>query len=755
MNSSDNQPDPLPQRHPIEVRPIQRIDVGAPPEFDPSAPGPGGKEAARLLSQLLEHKLLMIVTFMLLGSISVTIVWFSVAPIYRATARIEVSPVIPQLLEGKSDMVPMYESYRASQVDHILSTEVIDAVLGLPEVRETAFYRGDPSTEVERLLRSMKVKTRKATKDRFLTALTAKAPKGTQHIYVTMDTFVRGEAQLIVDAIVSKYVELANQRGLDEDKDRLEVHERNIKVAEGELRTKEISARELRLRLRTGSPDELLNQRLLRIESLVARLRELNRKIDLMPALSGPSSQSVAAAPVTERPRLEVVRTTDAEMQRLDAELAKAKAELDVAPDRLGPLNPAMERLKRNVESVQERIRDREAALLSLNVGTNTDGTEPVALSIVALRAETDLLNAEIAKETAEHQEAFAEAERLHQLNQEIASLDEKLRIFRASTERINLNRQVAGRVRSFGAYEPYQPVEDNRIKYAAAVLFGAAAVAVALAFLRVRTTKQVQDTEVELGFSAGRILGRLPMRKGEMSRLAAEPDYAEPLRVVRTTLLHALQGEHGQVVQVTSAEPNSGKTTVATQLARSTALVEKRVLLVDADLYRASLSKRYDAANGGGLIRALETGEWRTELIQDSAIETLSVLPVGHCTSDQQAELLANGRLTSLLNQWRESFDFIVVDSPPLLGPADALILSGAVDGTIMIVRERHCRLQAVRSAMDAIGSAGGRLLGTVVIGNPKKSHPYYASYHYGYGHGGYYRRHSSGDGESPRDTN
>ncbi|MCC6360759.1 MAG: AAA family ATPase [Phycisphaerales bacterium] len=749
----------MPSRNAIEVRPVRRIDVGGPPpEFDPAGAGPGGNPSARLLSQLLEHKWLMLVTFVLVGAIAFSGVWFGVAPTYRATARIEVSPVIPQLLEGKSDMVPMYESYRASQVDHLTGTEVIDAVLDLASVRDTAFYRDEPATEVERILNSLKLRPQEPVKDRLLAALEAKAPKGTQHIFVTMDAHRAGEARLIVDAVVSAYVELVNKRELAADDDKLKIYEKQIREAEGELKTKETSAQELRQRLRTGSPEEVLNQRLVRIEALLARLAELNRQIDLNSAASTsqPASQPAPSTPddavVTVDPLL---RSKDAEMQRLEAEFAKARSELAAAPDRLGPLNPTLERLKKNVESVQERIREREAALASMALGTAPDGSVGVGSTFAALKAEAARLDVDTKKELADYDQAFNDAERLSEINRESVALEEKLRTFRANAEHINLNRQVAGKVRSFLAYEPSQPVEDKRVKFGAAAVFGAAAAAVALAFLRVRMTTHVRDTEVELGFSAGRILGRLPLRRGELSRVVAEPEYAEPLRVVRTTLLHALQAEHGKVVQITSAEPSSGKTTVATQLARSTALVGKRVLLVDADLYRASLSKRSDAAARGGLMLALETGEWRPEVIHDPDIETLALLPVGRCTTDRQAELLANGRLRRLIDEWRKEYDFIVIDSPPLLGPADSLILSGAVDGTIMIVRERHCRLQAVRGAMSAIESAGGRLLGTVVIGNPKKSHPYYASYQYTYGYGGYYRRHSGSEGESPKDKN
>lgn len=742
---------------PIEVRPLRRIDVSGPSfEAEPPAPGSGVNPTLHLVHRLLEHKWLMLFTFLVVGGLAFSGVWFGVAPTYTATARIEVSPVIPQLLEGKSDMVPMYESYRASQVDNIAGTEVIDAVLDLQQVRDTTFYKDEPTTPVEKLLEHLKLRPKDPVKDRLLASLEAKAPRGTQHIYVTMEAKRPGEAKLIVDSVVSKYVEVVNSREVSADDDRLNKIAKEIQVTEANLNTKESSARDLRLKLGTGSPEEINTKRLVRIEELNYEWSDLKRKIDVLSATTQPSSQPTSEPSQDVALDIDpVLRAKDPELQQLDAAVAKAKAELSAAPDRFGPLNPVMEQLQKNVEAAQQRLRERLDALRVLSGVGSSDGNVAGISPIESLQREADHLSEEIKSERQIQSQLFQDAERMAQLNQDIAALQEKLHTFRASQEDINLKRQVAGTVRPFLAYEPSKPTEDKRIKFGAAAIFGAAAAAVGLAFLRVRMTSHVHDTDVDIGFGAGRILGRLPSHRGGMALAMLEPTYAEPLRVVRTTLLHALQESHGQIVQITSAEPHTGKTTIAFQLARSTALVGKRVLLVDADLYRAALSKQYDAGDRGGLMRSLESGDWAPEVIPDESISTLSILPVGSCRSDEQAELLANGRLKRLVDEWRTRYDLVVIDSPPLLGTADALILSGAVDGTIMIVRERHCRVRAVRSAMDAIGSAGGRLLGTVVIGDPRKTHPYYYNYQYNYGTGEYSRRRSIDESDSKSDRN
>ncbi len=754
MSSSENESGSMPSRNAIEVRPVRRIDVGGPPpEFDPAGAGPGGNPSARLLSQLLEHKWLMIVTFVVLASLGVAGVKFSVAPVYRATASIQVSPTRDSLTNSAGERVDNYEAFRVSQVDHFTRPEMIIRVLADPKVQETNFYKDTPATELDKLLHRFKLNTPIQVEDRLAQAINATAPKGKEYVYISIDLPWPGEAKLILDLLMDLYKAFSKEQEQKRQGKRETGLMTAIADSKKEIDKALLNLQEIYTAVGTRQFDTVLAARRTKLDEWFNELKEI--ELELVSIEKEAVDAEIASRPASAMNDARGDAVADVQRdqgwQQLNDMLSKAQTAVAAAAN-LGDLHPDKIRLQAEVARVQQRIQELEETLKrKAGLGEGPGPESP----IVKLKRRALALEKLTREQEQIYKTQFDASERARLEEERVARLKSDLVLYEKELKEITDKELLAGIVTAFMASEPSLPVEDKSIKFGAAAVFGAAAAAVALAFLRVRMTTHVQDTEVELGFSAGRILGRLPLRRGELSRVVNEPEYAEPLRVVRTTLLHALQEEHGQVVQITSAEPNSGKTTVATQLARSTALVGKRVLLVDADLYRASLSKRSDAAARGGLMLALETGEWRPEVIHDPDIETLALLPVGRCTTDRHAELLANGRLRRLIDEWRKDFDFIVIDSPPLLGPADSLILSGAVDGTIMIVRERHCRLRAVRGAMSAIESAGGRLLGTVVIGNPKKSHPYYASYQYTYGYGGYYRRHSGSEGESPKDKN
>ncbi|MBU0617822.1 MAG: CpsD/CapB family tyrosine-protein kinase [Planctomycetes bacterium] len=208
---------------------------------------------------------------------------------------------------------------------------------------------------------------------------------------------------------------------------------------------------------------------------------------------------------------------------------------------------------------------------------------------------------------------------------------------------------------------------------------------------------------------------------------------HAEAARMVRTALLNRLSGACNHAVQVTSAGPGSGKSTVSILLARSLAQSGKSVLLVDADLRRPSLAKYFTIDASPGLINVLSQRETEARVIRATEIPQLSILTAGGMTRNEDVELLANGAFSSLLERWRKQFDLVLLDSSPLLSTADGAILSRQVDGTVLVVRERHCRRSALVEALATMSAAGGKLLGTVFVGSGHGgTYAYGYDYHY-----------------------
>ena len=202
---------------------------------------------------------------------------------------------------------------------------------------------------------------------------------------------------------------------------------------------------------------------------------------------------------------------------------------------------------------------------------------------------------------------------------------------------------------------------------------------------------------------------------------------------MVRTALLERIEKGRDNVVLITSAGSKAGKTTVAILLAKSLAHCGKRVLLVDADLRNPSLSKRCDVSNNPGLIDVLSKQTHDKDAITKNGVGGLHILSAGTLNAAHDPELLANGRLQANLDRWRRDYDVVVLDTAPVMPVADARILSRAVDGTVMVLREGHCRRDDVIEALAILSTSGSPLLGTVFVGSRHRAgySPYYGGYY------------------------
>jgi protein-tyrosine kinase len=195
--------------------------------------------------------------------------------------------------------------------------------------------------------------------------------------------------------------------------------------------------------------------------------------------------------------------------------------------------------------------------------------------------------------------------------------------------------------------------------------------------------------------------------------------------------VLHDAQATTGlRVVMVASAVPGEGKTLTAANLALTLSeSYHDRVLLIDADLRRPTLHQLFRLKTSSGLIEGLEG---KTKLVLRQVSQRLAVLPAGRPTSDPMAALTSE-RMRLLIDEAKESFDWIILDTPPLVLLPDAHLLSSMVDGAILVVKANSTPHELVKRAADAIGRH--RIAGVVL----NQAHIQQAGYDAYYSHGYY----------------
>jgi tyrosine-protein kinase Etk/Wzc len=195
-----------------------------------------------------------------------------------------------------------------------------------------------------------------------------------------------------------------------------------------------------------------------------------------------------------------------------------------------------------------------------------------------------------------------------------------------------------------------------------------------------------------------------------------------ESVRLVRTALLLRLDSQRTTMILITSATPGTGKSNFTMILGKSLAQTGKKILMIDVDFYKRTLSKRFDVLDKPGLLNCLSSKSIDTGHVFPTETPGLCVMPAGKRSDEGMAfEEIANGAFKTCMSQLSKqcSYDIVLLDSAPILLGADATILASQVDGTIMVEREHVSRRSSVVSALTRLNCAGGRLLGTVFIGS------------------------------------
>jgi polysaccharide biosynthesis transport protein len=214
-----------------------------------------------------------------------------------------------------------------------------------------------------------------------------------------------------------------------------------------------------------------------------------------------------------------------------------------------------------------------------------------------------------------------------------------------------------------------------------------------------------------------------------------ADSAFGESVRRLRSGLLISRSGTPPQVLLVSSASPGEGKSTLSLSLAISLSQYEKKVLLVEADMRRPVLCRRLGLQRTDGLSVLLSDHEAATAILPAANNPNLYLLPAGP-TPPYPAELLGSPRMHTLMDEWRAEFDFIVVDSPPVLPVTDAQLLEEMADATVLLARVGFTTRAALERAYklllmhrkDQARPAIGVLLNFVA----RRSSAYYGYYGY-----------------------
>ncbi len=725
--------------------------------------GPAGTSMLEFLWSVLRFKWTIVLISILVSAPIIAAIWTQIVPQYQARGEIRVRPIIPRLVfrTEESGPIPFYDSFVNTQVSIIRSLTVLNRVLEQRDVQETLWYRDPPQSFKERLSGNVL-----PPMERLRESLSVRPRPRTEIIDLSFTDTSATDAKVIVNAVINQYIRYIGERS-DETADTLyrQLTEQ-YRSLETEIQGRERISADLRRELGTELPQELVSSKRMRLDETRARLDDLRNRIAIleweMQQLANDDSREAteAGSEDPDQPRYYV----DAEWRKLDTDIKTIQHRM--ATSVIGPNHPAAVRLQKDLEFAEElrRVREtqldelwqdrlRSTARMPMTFGepgevSHGESSMPLEYQLARARQEEQLLLTEVEKQQAEFKGLFDKTQALERENN---ALDHKRTLFSAVRQRLeekNMERNVPGSIEVLmGAFAPSQPSQDRRVVFTVMALVCGIGMGGGTAFLRAtrsQTIHAAKDIPQPLKVP---FLGHVPLvtttkLPGKSLCNELEQNQAmliESIRVVRTALLARLSGRNGATVLVTSANEGTGKSSFTMVLGRSLARAGKKVLMIDADFHKVTLSKRFELTDQPGFVEILRDKAIGKLPIYPTATPGLDVMPGGNQIGSQTTvDEIANGAFKSCISRVRRQchYDVILLDASPILPVADATILAGQVDGTVMVEREQVSHRAHVLTAMARLHAAGGTMLGTVFVGS-LESQGYGYGYGYGYGQG------------------
>jgi succinoglycan biosynthesis transport protein ExoP len=739
MSANDPNYNPLPLARPTRNGAEAHAAAGAPvtlpgavvplvPERQAGPPALSAAPTASALFHALRRRWALALVLATLGAAAAVALVMELVPgQYTATALLQVSARSPSLaaLLGESDAPPDAAAVRSNQAPIITSLNVLNAALNHPEVQALPAVQ-QKLRPAGWLARALKVEF-----------------KGAEVMNLSLSGQDAEEAQKLVNAVAEEYTKF--MAGREEGKRRalLKQLEENFDSGEKSLGEKREHFLNLLREAKIDEPetarakydallrqlqdvqheDRMLSQDNIRLANELAKEKELIARLPKDGVPEGMLDKYLQEDPVYKQ------AITDLAKNDMKVRQVRSAYQGDFADRELESLRVERESIAKSLaeyrKAQQPRVVARFRADGELAVSKLASELSGVTKRQKFIRDELKRLQGEALRLTPSNQAANSTIEGLRT---EIALKEEALKNIGNKMELLKIAPLLTSPVTLVQRAELPQSLDRSRqMKLAGAAGIGTfflLLLGVSLWEFRSRKITLPDDVAEGLRLPLVGTLPALPARArqplaGPASRRLQhmQERLSESVDSLRTLLLHAARAEDLQVVMVTSADAGEGKTSVASHLAASLARAWRKTLLVDADLRHPAIHALFNQPAEPGFSEVLRGEIGVQDAVRPTAVSRLWVMPAGHWDS-HAVQALAQESVRSLFEELKGQYDFIVIDSCPLLPVADSLLLAQHVDGVLLSVLRNVSRAPAVHAAQQRLAGLGVRTLGAVMIG-------------------------------------
>jgi capsular exopolysaccharide synthesis family protein len=696
--------------------------------------------ALDLLKALRHRWPLALALGLVCGGLAAGAAWVALgAPEYSAYALLQVAETQPKIIFKTDETRADFDTYQKTQLALLKSRPVLNVALRDEKVAKLKLDQrhADPLVWLEKKIQ---------------------ASYSGELLRISMSGPEPSELAILINAVTLAYLEEIVNKDKTERRARHETLKRLYTDFQGRLEAKRKELKTLAQQL--GSSDRETVQfaqelALERREIAKLELLDLDRELQELRIQAAVRRESMArgnAASGKSAAPVDAMIAEDEVIRQYDAEIARWQERLQQHRQLVrSPSDPAIRNAQQAITQLQAGRKDRESSLRAQlgrrprgreNLGAGSGDLVAMEERIRVLEELRHLIAKEVESTEAKTQQMTQDTWMLEQVRDELEQIDAAATKVGAEVEALNVELEAPDRVVwSEHAQDP-RLQEDKRPKMAGMAgvgAFGLALLGVALLEYRARRIHSVNAIVGELQLRLVGALPALPARRGSASIANASAEarwkstLLESVDAMRTLLLRASTIDDIRSVMITSAVAEEGKTSLASHLATSLARSGRRTLLVDCDLRKPDVHRLFDVVPQPGLSELLRGEVDLDAAIHPSPAADLWILPAGSA-DDRAIQALAQAGARAIFERFRGRYDFVVVDTAPVLPVADALLVGQYVDGAIYSVLRSASRIPRVNAAADRLRSVGVRILGAVMTGVQGDTYGSQYSYAYTY---------------------
>ncbi|MEQ1760517.1 MAG: polysaccharide biosynthesis tyrosine autokinase [Vicinamibacterales bacterium] len=295
----------------------------------------------------------------------------------------------------------------------------------------------------------------------------------------------------------------------------------------------------------------------------------------------------------------------------------------------------------------------------------------------------------------------------------------------------------------------PRRPTSPNKVANLSLALFGGLFLGIGLAFVFEyldSRIKQPDEIKTQLGLPFLGMVARFDSKDTTGQPLIGSgmpQEFAEAFRGIRTNVMFSSADAGSKLIVVTSTGPGEGKSTVSANISISLALAGQKVLLVDADMRRPKLNELFDVGLEPGLSNIMVGDAKASEAIRTTTTPNLWLMAAGKHPPNP-AELLGSRRFRDFTVSLGEHFDWVIIDSPPVMAVTDACVIAHSATGVVFVVGAEMTTKGAAKAALEQLDAAKAKYIGAILNRVDVRRNAYYYSPHYRREYADYYAKSS-----------